>query len=425
VDVDRTSEDPYTRTPFMAPLLVRTLIEEGSHPRVGHVMLEPGPKVIEVRGLAGLVRNENRKLPIVVFAHDWAGAEVTMARAEAAYRRLAGVAAIFVLPPVDVEEFKALVGEDLAVWGGGARLYLPNRGPGGLRPERHRYVPGSQAARFAGAAGEVISNMLAGLVPATPAPPDFEPVRHHLTGRAGRDLDELLEVADAENEALRAQVQELRVNLAARDDEIIDTIADNEELVAANNRLAAQVARLLAGSPPGVEVSGEPPDTVSTIEEAIEMARMLDGVVVHPGAPKDIEKLESAVNAGSWAGSIWRALRALDAYAADAAGADGFYNWCKMGESPWSWPATPKKLAMSESEAVMASPGLRGARILPVDVAVSPTGTTEMQAHIKIAEGGGPLAPRIYFYDDTAGKTGKMHVGFIGPHDHMPNRSTN
>jgi hypothetical protein len=52
-------------------------------------------------------------------------------------------------------------------------------------------------------------------------------------------------------------------------------------------------------------------------------------------------------------------------------------------------------------------------------------GSTIMEAHLKIAHGGGPLAPRIYLHDDTAGATGKVHVGFFGPHKYVPNKSTN
>ena len=39
-----------------------------------------------------------------------------------------------------------------------------------------------------------------------------------------------------------------------------------------------------------------------------------------------------------------------------------------------------------------------------------------MQAHLKLSNGS--LAPRLYFYDDTGkdGNTGKVHVGYIGPH---------
>ena len=47
-----------------------------------------------------------------------------------------------------------------------------------------------------------------------------------------------------------------------------------------------------------------------------------------------------------------------------------------------------------------------------------------MEAHLKPVQGGGMQIPRIYFYDDTKGRTGKVHVGFIGPHDRMPNLSS-
>ena len=80
---------------------------------------------------------------------------------------------------------------------------------------------------------------------------------------------------------------------------------------------------------------------------------------------------------------------------------------------------------MKESDGVHNDRRLSEKRMLPVDPIVSASGKVFMEAHIKIAEGGGPLAPRIYFLDDTSGSTGKIHVGFIGPHEHMPNKSTN
>jgi hypothetical protein len=80
---------------------------------------------------------------------------------------------------------------------------------------------------------------------------------------------------------------------------------------------------------------------------------------------------------------------------------------------------------MKESETVIANPRLRWMRGLPIDPAVGVGESVLMEAHMKIAEGGGPIAPRIYFYDDTAGSTGKVHVGFIGPHRYMENKGTN
>jgi hypothetical protein len=48
-----------------------------------------------------------------------------------------------------------------------------------------------------------------------------------------------------------------------------------------------------------------------------------------------------------------------------------------------------------------------------------------MVAHLKVAEGGGAQIPRIYFLDDTKGVTGKVHIGFFGPHRFVPNAGAN
>ena len=48
-----------------------------------------------------------------------------------------------------------------------------------------------------------------------------------------------------------------------------------------------------------------------------------------------------------------------------------------------------------------------------------------MLAHLKIAEGGGPQAPRVYFLDDADGVTGKIHIGYSDPHKHVPNAGKN
>ncbi|MGW9717893.1 hypothetical protein [Micrococcus aloeverae] len=80
---------------------------------------------------------------------------------------------------------------------------------------------------------------------------------------------------------------------------------------------------------------------------------------------------------------------------------------------------------MTESESVQNNDKLSRMRVFKVDSAVHPSGEVMMLAHLKISEGGGNLAPRVYFYDDTNGSTKKVHVGLVGPHYLVPNKSAN
>ena len=168
------------------------------------------------------------------------------------------------------------------------------------------------------------------------------------------------------------------------------------------------------------------PAEATTCTEVAELAREhLPLVVLPEAACHDLDQLDTAVEGRAWAQAAWKGMRALQAYAEEAAEFNGgFYEWCKHTTNPWSWPATSKKLAMRESETVMNNDRLRSHRLLPVSETVDPSGRILMEAHLKIAEGGGNLASRIYFHDDTKGTTHKVHVGFFGPHHLMPNTKT-
>lgn len=428
VDVERVSTDPFARVPFRAPGLVTKLIRDGDDPRVGHVRLAPGPEHIPVGGLAGLISNADRRLPIIVFSHDRLGDNVTMERAQSAYDRLAGVAGVMLLRSNETEAFKAKIGEDLAVWGGGARLYLPNRGRGGLHPRRHRYVSGAVAARGIHAVGDRFVQLLASTVPATPAPPEYEAVRRTLRSGQHRTVKEFLEYADQEISAKDTEIEQLRDEIAQLKDEAFEYAVDKEELAKQLNVLSGQFAVITKHALTDGDAleEDELPNEIDSISEAIAESSRLPHIVVHSTAPVDIQKLEVSESAGAWANGIWRGLRALNEYASNPpTGTGGFRDWCRTSGSPWSWPPSDKKLAMKESDTVMQTTRLLDARSLPVDAKIHKSGRTTMVAHLKIAQGGGSLAPRIYFLDDTAGATKKVHIGFIGPHEHMPNASTN
>lgn len=45
-----------------------------------------------------------------------------------------------------------------------------------------------------------------------------------------------------------------------------------------------------------------------------------------------------------------------------------------------------------------------------------------MESHVKI-DSAGATSPRVHFFDDTAGETGKVVVGYVGRH--LRNTKTN
>lgn len=429
VDLERVANDIYRQQEVAAPRLVRQLIDDGAmnggRPRVGPVELRTSaralrPTEVDAR-LISVINDQSRSTPLIVFSHDSkSDPKVTMERANAAALTLAGVATVVVLPPDSQEWFESTVGRDLSVWDGAVRIYLP----GSLEPSRHRYIRQDLISRHRREAGRRIASMLTGPISARRAPADYERVRSLLRGGADWTLAEYVELQDDEIESLRRAIDDLS-------DRHLSDVAEIDEL---NRELdgqqgKARALRLQLRSQRGEEIAAEEevPSEVTRMTDVADACRLyLPRVVLHDEACVDLEQMDTVVEAEAWARSAWRAARALNAYALESSEFNGgFYQWCQHSKSPDTWPATTKKLAMSESDSVMNSPKLRSTRNLPISKDVDPRGQVEMQAHIKVAEGGGPGIPRIYFYDDAKGATGKIHIGFFGPHRHMPNASTN
>ncbi|MBK4120920.1 hypothetical protein [Kocuria rhizophila] len=162
----------------------------------------------------------------------------------------------------------------------------------------------------------------------------------------------------------------------------------------------------------------------TTVAEAVQRARAVLSTYLRipESAARDLDRIDDgSPNVRAWASTTWRGLTALADYARDVREhgfTGGFWNWCVQ---QGAWPASPKKLAMSESQTVANNAQMSAKRVFRVAKAVEPSGEIFMRAHLKISEGGGDLAPRVYFYDDTAGKTRQVHVGFVGPHYLVPN----
>ena len=171
--------------------------------------------------------------------------------------------------------------------------------------------------------------------------------------------------------------------------------------------------------------SSEPEIAPKTSFEALEAARkFLGGLAIPFGVEHDLADIDAHPLRKVWATNLWQGLRALHLYALSNFDGD-FRQWCLEGKSVYAWSASPKKLAMRESESTETNVRLREQRMFPVAIEVSPSKKVLMVAHLKIAATGSVLVPRVYFYDDTRGPTGLVHVGFIGPHKAIDNTSTN
>lgn len=464
VDVDCHDPDGGRWIPIAAPRLVRLLLAEPGEPHRGPVpiadratVLRPGDHVDR---LHELLFDPTRDLPVVVVSPDEFGMpQSTIDRAHAAAEALAGLAQVVMLTPGAVEPFNAELADGFGVYGGAVRAYLP-----GLADDddqfRHRYWGLRSFNRYARRAGLLVASHLA-RVQEWPDPPEewgglrmlvmrptddeFASLRRDAIAAAPANaVDEADTDADAAPTAvereLADQVAALNVQVAemARDVDRHRTRASDAETELLNsaalideytNEVAAlrENLRVVTNTVRGVLEESRPArdeialDLPSEVQEFA--AEYLTMVVFPPGAAEHAEELDESVNARTWARLTWQGLCALEEYALEVGAGTataGFYEWCRATSR---WPTT--KLTMRESKSVRNNESWRTCRALPVSTDVRDDGMILMEAHLQVVPGGGANIPRLYFHDDTKGVTGKVHVGFYGPHSYMPNTKTN
>lgn len=464
--IDLECEDPTSaRPPMAAPRLARQILDLDASAHRGPATLSTRPQVILNAEMAehvvDLVFDPARDIPIVVFSPDVrATPEINHKRAHSASRRLAGIAAVHLLSPDAIEYFNERMPDGFRVYGGAVRHYLP-----GIRVEddadsvRHRWYGVKQINRGVQRAGDLVAQRLAALQqwPQEPEawgrfrPLISRPSEAEIAERSA-DIVEQISTPGADSRRLEQELQEaielLVIAQAERDDVLKTLTAEVDRLSAENRRIDQELTdsvdaqeglqtqvltqnMVLRAALGGATADSEEPesDVLSLplpdgFEEAIELARAhLNRVVIHPDAPREIDAIEENLKYQVWARGLWQGLLALEHYGEEVAAGRataGLWQWCADGAE---WPTD--KLAMGESETVSSNPRLRACRVLPIDPAVGAGESTYMGSHLKIQKGGGPQIPRVYFFDDTSGATGKIHIGFIGPHSLMPNTKTN
>ena len=443
VDVEWVSDAAFARPPDMAaPRLVRSLLRqrraESNRERRG-----PSPSLVrssEVDDLVGWILQPDRLVPIVVYSVDQRILPTAYSeRARKTASRLAGCADVRMLTIESERAFnEAMEPLTLSVFEGAVRVYLPGIDPDDPQPWRHRYTTARNLSVDAHAAANVVVRQILPRMAAQRPPEVFRIRIRHLLDRQRHDWQELAEDVEGELNQRIAEQDQLRDDMRVlqeekemlqieRDIAYEDAVESEREAVRTRRKLDLLRNRLrsIGESPEALELEVESHVDFASCEDAIDLARSLEHLEIHPDAPRDVVRLDESADSELWAQRIYRHLQALDRYAADKAHAfnGSFKEWCERSGSDYA--LSPKFLAMTESDSVLNNERYRSCRMLPVDRRVDPSDRIEMFAHLKTVQGGGTTIPRIYFHDDTMGITKNVHIGFIGPHDLMPNKSTN
>jgi hypothetical protein len=401
--------------------------------------LSPQPGIASAGGIPDLVDlllDPTRRLPVVVLTPMGETGTGLVDAGNLAFR-LIGLAHV-----VQVRERQATfgltdrLGQLLSVFGGALRLYWP-----GLQLDSSPWdhplwlVPRIEAVENsdAGVAKRLERQLAAvGVMRVRPDPLEAElreikdaDVLARLS-RLQHELEGLLAAPQGPGEDWLAELQNAYDTVKGLEGQVTRLQRETEDLRRENDQMRRSFAvysQAMDGEPSEPDVAI--PNDATTSAEVVELARKhLKGLVIPDSASVALAELDAATEARAWARSAWRGLRALDAYTADAENYNGFWDWCeRSGRSLVA--ASNRELALSESEFVMKSRELREKRRFAVDSQVDTSGAILMFAHLKVSEGGGQNIPRIYFHDDTKGVTGKIHIGFFGPHRFVPNKSTN
>lgn len=423
------SDDLTRRVAVGRPRIVHELLVAVRNPILGGSALLTEPLAIPTDGisvLTDILADPHRTLPVIVCSEPGWDHDGNWRRwAHRIASRSEGVAVVVTLDNSAVTAFKNELG-DLAIWGGGIRVYAPVAVEVGSDGWRHRYYLHSRLQEASQDTIDRIVYAVAQLSARRRVPAAFG-VFGEQGGLAASALDGMIPAADLA-EAREQWEFDLEVALDERSELEKELARSSGHLARLKEELIARgLSDLLWGTQHEVDTST--PDEVQDTSEAVLAAQtyLSTWLGVPDSAARELQDIDTAPTAYAWGNNCWRGLRALAAYAEDRANGwdkGGFWAWCASGPL-LGWPATSKKLSMSESETVQNSDKLRRTRTFKIDSAVDPSGEVMMLAHLKISEGGGSLAPRVYFHDDTSGPTRKMHVGLVGPHSLVPNKSTN
>ncbi len=413
-----------------APRVVRNLLLAGGEPQIGPDGIEVQPREVDDQNSLDALLNglteEERVIPYLVLrAGSSTERRLSLQRATRASETLAGLAQVFVIDEKSVRYLNGVLPEALRLEETGSRLFMPNSVAQPYDQSLTYFVPSSDLGDDQKELGRLMLRRIGSTSQWPPVPVSWallkrecDGVRNQLLEDAksrGESIDtgaierpHLPEDADGEVQRLRERIEHLQSEV------VTAVIAAEEEAERAEHFINLLVGKLTTDA--GVDHASLKKNSINaTIAEA---RSCLARVVIPESAPRSIDVLDSSEVSGVWARDLSYLFASMERYANAVSSArfrGDFFAWCQNGGEYSS-----NKIAMNESVSTMHDAALRAKRTFAVSTDVDVTGFKMMVAHAKIQMRGNGHIPRVYFHDDTRGATGKIHIGFIGPHFLVP-----
>lgn len=229
------------------------------------------------------------------------------------------------------------------------------------------------------------------------------------------ELEEANEQLEAEMLSSRTLADDLEIELTLVQGDSVDRERHISELwttIAKNNIRTLELDR----ADNDWAAPGSMEELVNLLSPGNEVHKAIN-FVQFTGATDGAKQMDDRYKAGRYNTTIWQGVRALHDYA--AAKNNGSFNgdfFMYLNSPAVTGQKIPtKQYAPRESESVKNNDRWRGMRNFPVPVDVDPSGYAYMDAHLKPSHQD-TFAPRVHFYDDTGGATGKIYVGYVGRH---------
>lgn len=139
-------------------------------------------------------------------------------------------------------------------------------------------------------------------------------------------------------------------------------------------------------------------------------------LVEFTGRPEGAQQIDERYQAGRYNTQIWQYVRALYSYAEQKKrGLKASFHTYLSDPNIDGEKVPTTHYSAGESQSVGNRTKWRAMRMLPVPKAVDASESIYMEAHFTPSRSD-TFAPRVHFYDDTSGPTGKVYIGYIGRH---------